>query len=277
MFQYAFGKGLSLKYDTDYYIDVNELTTTPCHQGFQLDKIFNITPLFATPKLIHKTFGWRSLPKIRRLLARYRALGCAKSKNILIQDLTRNSTHYLTLASNNCFLEGYWQNPTLFEQYNENIVNEFSFKEKLSPENERFSDLISNTKSISIHIRRGDYTNNPVHGTCSTQYYNDAMNFFAQQYESVRFFVFSDDHLWASKNLPKNHCVEIINNNTGSQSYIDMRLMSKCNHNIIANSTFSWWGAWLNKNADKQVVAPATWFKSGNYALELIPQNWTTL
>jgi hypothetical protein len=112
---------------------------------------------------------------------------------------------------------------------------------------------------------------------CSTEYYTSAARFIVEQNADAEFFVFSDDVTWAKKNLILSRPCHFISNNVGPESFNDMRLMSLCKHNIIANSSFSWWGAWLNVNVSKIVIAPTRWFAADIDTRDLIPSSWVTL
>lgn len=135
---------------------------------------------------------------------------------------------------------------------------------------------------MSLHVRRGDYVSDArTHatlGVCSLDYYRAAVRYIADHVEAPEFFVFSDDIAWAQANLELGHPCHYVDHNRGAESYNDMRLMSLCRHHIIANSSFSWWGAWLNPRADKVVVAPARWFAGGNRVVDdLFPPGWVRL
>ena len=133
--------------------------------------------------------------------------------------------------------------------------------------------------SVCIHIRRGDYVEdiitNQFHGVCNLDYYYRSIEYIASKIKNPYFFVFSDDPLWVKQNLILKYPCDYIDQNFGKKDYEDMRVISKCKHNIIANSSFSWWGAWLNINPNKIVIAPKNWFKSKAInTKDLIPESW---
>ena len=140
------------------------------------------------------------------------------------------------------------------------------------------SEQIAKCNSVSLHIRRGDYVSNleanKTHGFIGIEYYNKAISFIHEQILQPHFFVFSDDIAWARENLGLIINVVFINHNQGRSSFEDMRLMSLCKYNIIANSSFSWWGAWLNTAPDKIVITPKQWFANGQDTSDLMPENW---
>ena len=130
--------------------------------------------------------------------------------------------------------------------------------------------------AVSVHVRRGDYVSDPAaqsfHGTCSPEWYAAVMKEMVARVEAPAFFIFSDDPQWARSNLPAYEGMHFIDPQSDRRDFEDMHLMSLCCHHIIANSSFSWWGAWLNPSPDKQVIAPARWFNQGhNDTQDLLP------
>ena len=183
-----------------------------------------------------------------------------------------------TLKNNNqnIYLDGYWQNEKYFNDIEKVILKEFTLKNEFLIKNKKLKETIKNTNSISIHIRRSDYIKNKktneIHGVCTTDYYQKAIKKIIENNNNIHIFVFSDDILWAKNNLKFNFPISFI---VGNKDYEDLILMSLCKHNIIANSSFSWWGAWLNKNPKKIVIAPQRWFNNLNKNKQNpIPQKW---
>ena len=178
-------------------------------------------------------------------------------------------------SNENIYLEGYWQSEKYFERIKDVIKNEFVF-EKFSEEKNIFaSNKIYATNSVAIHVRRGDYVKNPLYSDiCTLDYYKRAIKYITQHIDNPFFYIFSDDIHWCIENFNDLNQIEFIDWNNGKQSYRDMQLMSLCKHNIIANSTFSWWGAWLNKNPSKIVIAPKKILNSSNDAIDLITNSW---
>jgi hypothetical protein len=167
------------------------------------------------------------------------------------------------LETNQYFI-GHFQSYKYFEEYREYILQDFQFSTKmLSKRTKQVSLDIVNCNSVSLHVRRGDYLNgyyfNTLGKVCGLDYYKRAVEYLKEKLENPHFFVFSDDPEYVAENLQIKNAT-YIDFNIGDDSWQDMYLMSQCNHNIIANSTFSWWGAWLNENPQKIVVAPNRWF-----------------
>lgn len=184
-------------------------------------------------------------------------------------------------VSHNAYLAGYWQSEKYFSDVAETVRADFTFRLSLSRQNAELAERIGQTMAVSLHIRRGDYASNPkanaAHGLCSLEYYRQAVQHVAEHIECPEFFIFSDDIAWAKSNLKIDFPCWYVDQNQGAESYNDMRLMSLCRHHIIANSSFSWWGAWLNPHPDKTVVAPKKWFANDGNVEDLFPASWVTL
>ena len=179
-------------------------------------------------------------------------------------------------------LEGYWQSFKYFERHRELICREFSLRDAPDPRNQEMAARIRKVEAVAIHIRRGDYvmdaTANAVHGTCDLQYYQRAVEVMVRKVKNPHFFVFTDDPVWAKSNLTLCGPLEVVDHNLGERDHLDLWLMSQCRHFIIANSSFSWWGAWLGQRKQKTVIAPKRWFKIDKYPAEdRIPPEWIRL
>lgn len=182
----------------------------------------------------------------------------------------------------NIYLDGYWQSEKYFFDYADIIRKEFTVNSEPDSANTRIAHTISHEESVAVHVRRGDYATHPqisaFHGCCSLEYYNAALQVIAAQIDNPSYYVFSDDPTWARQNLKFPGKVEIVELNTPDTAYEDMRLMSLCKHHIIANSTFSWWGAWLADHPGKIVIAPNAWFLDRSIVTDdLIPQDWVRI
>lgn len=177
------------------------------------------------------------------------------------------------------FLNGYWQSEKYFQEIAPIIHRELTVKTPADPANAKLAVEIQGHDSVSLHIRRGDYVTNPstnqFHGTCSLEYYREGMDRIATASGEPHFYVFSDDIPWAQENLKSFYPMTFVDLNGPEQDYEDLRLMTLCRHHIIANSSFSWWGAWLCENPNKMVIAPRRWFANPDMnAEDLIPEAW---
>ena len=185
-------------------------------------------------------------------------------------------------APDGAYVDGYWGSEQYFASIEERIRAEFSFRGDLRGKDLDIVEQMREGDSISLHVRRGDMANDPhtrnFHGLCTEEYYASCVEHMAKQLEHPRFFVFSDDPEWVRNNLSLGYPMTVIDHNAGSRSYADMRLMSMCRHHIIANSTFSWWGAWLNPSADKIVLMPRRWLSEYTTDdLDVRPPTWVAL
>lgn len=265
MFQYATAKALATNHQTELALDITEFNKYEL-RNFELDK-FKIRAL-----IVNKNYFIKKLLKKLNLI------------KILPNYYLEHSLMYddkLNTCGDNMYLEGYFQSEKYFKSIRDELLKEFVIKCDLSIYTLEIKNLIQNTEnSISLHIRRGDYvlnnqTNN-THGTCSLEYYGKAIEYIKNQIGKLKIFVFSDDVLWAKENL-KYENVYFVEKDKNRIPHEDIYLMSLCNHNIIANSSFSWWGAWLNQNKNKVVIAPKRWFvddKLYHQSTDIVPNKW---
>ena len=176
------------------------------------------------------------------------------------------------------YFEGYWQTEKYFIDIQEEVRNDFRFKIFSDQINIDLSTLLENEESVSIHVRKGlDYQKSITNGTCNIDYYFKAIGLIKEKLRNPRFFVFTDNKEWVKEKFQKFEYTLIDwNPVAGPSNYLDMQLMSHCKHNIIANSTYSWWGAWLNKNKNKVIIAPQYWYngKRNQTTMDLVPSEW---
>lgn len=263
MFQYALylalkEKGRDVKLDTSFYSNV------VMHNGYELEKCFGVNEPVVKQSKLH-LFFLRLLLKIR-------------PKILLQGDLLHFNERVFT--SRSIYKSGYWQSEKYFKSIENQIRETFIFQ-NIDDDNKTLAKEISSHNSISLHLRRGDYLGSSMYsGICTEEYYMNAVEQIMLKIASkqdVKFYVFSDDKDFAKQFIRKlNLPVKLIDYNQGADSYKDMYLMSKCKHNIIANSSFSWWGAWLNSYPDKVVVAPNRWFNTDNEDCykDIVPDSW---
>lgn len=273
MFQYALGRHLSQKNNTKLKMDITGFESYKLHK-YSLDT-FNIKKNVATKSEIGRFK--KSKPKSGRKWFLYNKLFADSSK--YFQEKGFNFDLDVMKLGSDVYLDGYWQSEKYFKEIESAIRADFSFILPQGEKDKKVSELINKCASISIHIRRADYATdantNKTHGTCPINYYDKAIKVVAEKVNNPHFFVFSDDHEWVKQNMKIDYPTVHIDHNNTDTNYQDLRLMASCEHNIIANSTFSWWGAWLNKNPNKIVVAPKKWFANTNKNdSDLIPSTW---
>ena len=279
MFQYAAARALAHAKGQALYLDLNDFTGYRLHHGFELARVFDCPAEVAEQTMLVKLLGWRASPLARRLLCKPK-LAWLRGTQLVVEPNLKYWPGFFDSPAN-CYLLGYWQSEKYFISIANIIRQDFTFRAPLSEINCEFASQIADSVSVSLHIRRGDYVSDAktraIVQTCSLDYYRNAVNWIADKVAAPHFFVFSDAIAWAKENLKIPYPCQFISHNQGKDSYIDMHLMSLCKHNIIANSSFSWWGAWLNANPHKIVVAPHQWFVNKNDASDLLPQDWVAL
>jgi hypothetical protein len=188
----------------------------------------------------------------------------------------------ITELSPPVYLDGFWQSEKYFSDIAETLRQEFTPAVAFDSENAAVAKHIDVVNAVSLHVRRGDYvtdtTTNRYHGICSPDFYRRAVDYVAIRLERPHLFIFSDDQQWTRANLRFALPMTFVDVNSPDRGYRDMQLMARCRHHIVANSSFSWWGAWLSPPRGKIVVAPRHWFSaSSNDTRDLIPPNWVRL
>ena len=272
LFQYAFGRtiadkfGLELKLDGNYYFS-NACKESDVPRPYLLDR-FNIRASLASVREVRKINPvWKKA--IRKI--KYKLNGSSNAFEYNEKEFNNKDNRYYV---------GFWQNEKYFKDISGDIRKDLTLKEKMGGASACFFNRIAgDSASVSIHIRRTDILDpkNLYGGICDIGYYERAIELVGEKVKNPSFFVFSDDIEWVRSNLSVAFPCIYVDHNRGADSYIDMQLMSLCRHNIIANSSFSWWGAWLNLNEEKLVVAPRKWFRNNYNDSDLIPTDWVRL
>jgi hypothetical protein len=279
MFQYAAARALALRNDAALALDISGFESHGLHQGFELQRVFRGPFEVASDSDIHRVLGWQSPAGIRRILAR-RPFARLFRTRLTVEPHFQYWPGIQSLPKDR-YLSGYWQSERYFADAAPQIRDDFTFRLPPEGRNAELAGQVSRAASVSLHVRRGDYVSNPrtaaTHGLCSQEYYQAAIRHVAERVQQPHFFVFSDDIAWVQANLKIEFPCIHVQHNRGAESYNDMRLMSLCRHHIIANSSFSWWGAWLNQGKDKIVVAPQRWFAKQTDVRDLFPAGWVTL
>lgn len=265
MFQYAY-----LLYLKNIFSDVKSFIPDQKWEhigGFELNRVFSIH---------HSADTWEKLYNIgfpfTRLFHFFNPTYFGKNFLVQTEDLFPNKKYG--------YFYGTWQSEKYFINHDK-IKNSFKFNEqRLNQETRRIAKSLGGEGvTVSIHIRRGDYLSDAFASgfgnCCPLEYYRKAINFMNEKFHDPLFLIFSDDMEWVKENLILRNAI-YVNHNKNIDSWQDMYLMSKCKHNIIANSTFSWWGAWLNDNDDKIVIAPKRWWSTIDND-DVVPESWIRL
>ena len=281
MFQYALYYVKNPK--TKSYLSLYFLNREQSHNGYELDSVFNIfiqkkwlVDLFV--RIIRKLLIFSKNIIVRLFFRFLDSLGIH-----LIQEPKNGVFQSIALQNKNGinFYLGCWYSEKYFIKQENDIRKLFTFDlQKLNRKSKFILNTIKKENSISLHIRRGDFLTNGNYNilgnVCTVDYYKRAAEYIVKQVKCPFFFVFSDDINWVKSNIMFSHPTYYIDWNTGLNSWQDMFLMSACKHNIIANSTFSWWGAWLNAYNDKIVVRPSSMLKD-IFCPDAFPETWLSI
>lgn len=280
MFQYAFGRYLAEKNK-----DILSLDLTFLHARVPFKEV-EFRDYYLDIFKINSSITFLSKIKTNSPIMLGISLFMAKFRNILgIQKyINENFFDFNKKAldlKDNIYLNGYWQSHKYFRDIENIIRKEFTLKEPMGEKAVEWKNIIIQSPiPVSLHIRRGDYVYNKKvnlhHGICSISYYKDAVKSLEGLFPmGIILFIFSDDIEWAKENLQFKHKTHFVSEQ-GIKDYEEMMLMGYCRHHIIANSSFSWWGAWLNNKPNKVVIAPQKWLNDGD-DLDLIPESWIRL
>jgi hypothetical protein len=272
LFQYAAGRALALRLGVELVLDMRAAGRAPAH---------------FRPALHHFGIEYRDdvdLPpdKTRPLAYAIWRYGGGRPKFYRERGLGFNQAVFQ--APDDTYLHGYFQSERYFSDQIDAIRKDLRIVTPPGPANAAALEEIGAAgMPVSLHVRRGDYVNDAkgarMHGTCDASYYRAALDLLdARLGTELSVFVFSDDPDWARENLALGRPVRVFDHNGPERHYEDLRLMAACRHNVIANSTFSWWGGWMNPSPDKIVVAPRRWFADPSASNpDILPASWVAI
>ncbi len=279
LFMYAAGRRLALHHGTPLKLDISAFQAYRL-RGYLLDR-FCIAQEVATPEEIGALKSRAQAGRSRRWgfssILRRRARSA-----IFATDDSLAGTYLPEILRTpaDVYLQGYWQSEQYFKPVEAAIRDDLRLKHELAGDNLVLARSIGAADAVSLHIRRGDYASNPyldkLFGVLPLEYYQRASRSILEALPGAHFFVFSDDPGWASSNLRIDAPLTFVAHNGPEAPQEDLRLMSLCRHHIVANSSLSWWGAWLCTNAEKMVIAPAQWFRQQPMP-DLVPDRWLRL
>lgn len=272
MFQYAFL--LSLKqHFAKVKADLTGFETYELHQGFELKKVFDID-LEPASSLELRVYSSESRDWLTRKLRRI--YGTKHAEYHERQEFSYDPTVYEDPSPR--WFWGYWQHHAYIQMQEGNLRRAFQFKEALDGKNQSLVQTMALNNTVSVHVRRGDYLGHSIlGGICDFNYYQQAIACLKEKIESPLFVFFSNDMEWCRANFSMKNAL-YVDWNKGNNSYKDMQMMSCCKHHIIANSSFSWWGAWLNPSRDKIVVSPKKWINDSKAETSaLILPDWVKI
>lgn len=284
MFQYSLGRMLSLKWnsalklDTSFYSPAKQVDTP---RRFMLDA-FKVSGEIATPADLDCVSVPSPSIRKRLCLLRHRMLRRAIPEISKVTESSHAFSKKVLTSPDNVYLDGYWQSEKYFRSIRDTILRDFTLREPLNESNLRVLSQIKQKNSVAVHVRRGDYVTNPAansfHGVCPPEYYANAFQIIQSRISDPHYFLFSDDPGWVRENLIPDSPFTVVESNSTDLAHYDLWLMKHCRNFIIANSTFSWWGAWLSEIRNKTVICPARWFKAEDInTRDLVPEGWTCI
>jgi hypothetical protein len=277
LFQYAVGRTLAERTGGVLKLDITEFKNYEFH-SYSLQH-FNIKKEYPTKEELREFVRYR--PRGGRLGRLLNPLFADPTLYIQEPSYTFNAS--ILELKPPCYLHGYWQSEKYFTSIEHIIRSEFTLATPLSDYAKGVAERIDASKEpVCLHVRRGDFakhtTVSAFHGTCSLEYYEEAINIIKKTISTPTFFVFSDDIDWAREHIKTGFPTEFVGQGA-ERNYEDLELMKHCKHHILSNSTFGWWGAWLSKPQESKItIAPKKWFAGKNFDLsDLIPARWIQL
>lgn len=228
------------------------------HNGLEIQRIFGVelpeASLWELTKVAYPIFNYKAWQVMNHYLP--------NRKSMTMGTTAIPFDYSQVTREDNAFYDGYWQNEGNFKHVRNKILNAYTFPEFADERNVELAERLNSAISVSCHVRRGDYLKEPNMCVCTPSYYARALTLMNERVNPKLYVIFSDDIQWCKENLSGligDREVVFVDWNKGEDSFRDLHLMTLCKHNIIANSSFSWWGAWLNQNEDKVVIAPEVW------------------
>ncbi len=284
MFQYACGKALSLRNKDTLKLDISGYKS----QGSDTPRYYSLSHFKIKNEAIATDAEIAKIKYPLGVLSKALLFANLFVKTKIFRDFNIGWHKNIATKTGDVYLDGFWQTEKYFADVSGDIRNEFSLKEGLAGNSLTMATAIAgnaHVPSVSMHVRRGDVARdaatNPYFGCTPPEYYARALEYIAAHVKEFHVFVFSDDIEWVKKNITIPYPVTYVSGSgAGNQipDYEELTLMSMCAHNIIANSSFSWWGAWLNPRNDKIVIAPKEWIKRGKRMhKDTVPNTWMQL
>jgi hypothetical protein len=278
MFQYAAARALADRTDSEVVLDVSGFANYSVHR-YGLDAMRVRAKVRSERRADEKESG-AVARKVRGLWRRIAPSGFGPAATYRERSFAFDSGVQHQRAP--VELEGYWQSEKYFRDDAAAIRADFTPVAEPDAANRAILERMQQTCAVSLHVRRGDYVTNPqaaaFHGSCSPEYYREAVDHIAERAGPLTLFVFSDDQDWVRDNMRFSHTCVHVDCNPPERGVWDMHLMKHCRHHVVANSSFSWWGAWLNPSPEKIVVAPSRWFTDPSIdTSDLIPETWVRI
>jgi hypothetical protein len=281
LFQFAAGFALAQRHGTELRVSVDQFDGYALHQGYEFERVFAASVQPASSKELASALGVMRSASSRRVMSYLARKQWLKPDFLGGRALFEASPNYWSgweQAGAGVYLHGYWQSERYFSGVTPQLRAALRFRAPPSGENAHWIDRIQACPAVAVHVRRGDYAtakNRGLYAHCTPDYYRAAISQVLATEPDAEFFVFSDEPTWAKQMLSRpGVTMHVVEHNRGPESYNDMRLMSCCRHFIIANSTFSWWGAWLGEKLGSMVIGPPSWFNAPGRSVDVLPARW---
>lgn len=286
LFQYAVGRAISERTQAPLLLDASGFASYEL-RCYELDG-FNISAKVASDAQlagVGVTAG-ETPSLLERVKRRFLSQSAPKmpSQEPILREASFTYDVRIEQVQSPIYLDGYWQSERYFSGIRNQLLQELTLKGDWGSGNQDMFGQIQSAGvgAVSLHVRRGDYVTNSntasYHGVCSLDYYRAAVAYIAERVDAPHFFIFSDDHAWVRENLQTGFPTTFVDVNSADNGICDMMLMKSCRHHVTANSSFSWWGAWLNPSNEKIVVVPRQWFNEAvKDTSDLIPSAWVRL
>ncbi len=273
MFQYAFARTLQEERGGEINIDLN-FYNSGGGRDFELEK-------YPVQYAAGRDYaGYNKLRKyVQRLPVISALLGIHKEKREFLVDTNVYKYRYK-------YYTGYWQNLRYFRDKKEMLRKELTYSEEITPVQSQIADKMAKEESVALHVRRGDYRTEKyisVYYQLEEEYYRNALKYIEERSEGkeIKIYFFSDDIEWCRHTFGDIRCAEFIDEQVSNSQHMDMLLMRKCKYIVMANSTFSWWAAWLSDRTDSVIITPANWFynkkRNDNLLNAIIEPGWVVL
>jgi hypothetical protein len=259
MFQYAFARNLSLKYNKTLKIDLSFLKNKNMGLDFVYrDYSLNIFNIYEDFNIDKNHFIKINEP-------------CFEYEQSVLDMIHSNS-------DSNFLLNGYWQTSKYFKEFEKEIRKDFTFRDEIENSNSYVKEMLNDIKSknsVLLNIRRTDYLSTNYHGVMGKEYIDKGVKLIESKIKNPRYFLFSDDLDWCRENIKLSNMTIVDHSYKGDRFSYYLQLMKNCKHFIIPNSSFAWWAAWLNQDKNKIVIAPKQWFTDTNInTTDLTPDDW---
>ncbi|WP_040817456.1 alpha-1,2-fucosyltransferase [Litoreibacter arenae] len=272
LFQYATARAVSLRQGVELVLDTR-LAPPGSHWAFGLDH-FNISARIAEPS---------ELPPSKDNFFKYVMWRAFGHDPAFMRERGLGYQSRIAQAPDGTYLHGYFQSERYFADVLDHLENELRIVTPPDTRNAEYADRIASAgHTVSLHVRRGDYVetskSNSTHATCDEAYYLRALARLSEGKSDLKVFVFSDDPEWVRDNLKLPYDTTPVGHNGPDKPHEDLRLMSCCSDHVIANSTFSWWGGWLDRRPEARVVGPAKWFNNPKLVNpDILPERWIAI